>query len=562
MSQFEVEQIPTKPFPGQKPGTSGLRKKVVEVQVPHYLENFTQSTFDAIPELKGGVIVLGGDGRFYNDVAIQIVIRIAAANGVNKVLVAKDGIFATPAVSATVRARKATGAIILTASHNPGGPENDFGYKYNVSNGGPAPEKVTEAIFAKTLVIDHYRIAKLPDIDISKIGSHKWQGFEVEVIDAVEDYLTLFRRIFDFKAISALLQRPDFKCVFDSLSGVNGPFAKRIFVQELGANPESLQGADPLPDFGGGHPDPNLVYAHNLVEAMYSKDKYINFGCAWDGDGDRNMIMGKDFFVTPSDSVAIIAAHAASSIPFYQDGLKAVSRSMPTSGALDRVSQKLGIPLYEVPTGWKFFGNLMDKYEAEGSQGFICGEESFGTGSAHIREKDGMWAVLAWLSILAVQNAQVPVGQPLVSVADIVQQHWKEYGRNYYCRYDYEGVATKGADEMIAHLVTVITSSKKGDRFGEFELASADEFEYKDPVDGSVSAHQGIRFIFTDGSRIIIRLSGTGSSGATIRLYLEKYESVHIGTKTEDALGPLIKVALDTTKIKHFVGTDVPTVIT
>jgi phosphoglucomutase len=540
-----------------------LRKKVAEVKQPNYLENVIQSTLDAVPELKGGTLVLGGDGRYYNDVAIQVVIKLAAGNGVRKVLVAKDGIFATPAVSATIRARKCTGGIILTASHNPGGPENDFGVKYNVSNGGPAPEKVTDSIYARSLKIDNYRLATIDNVDVSKVGIHEWEGFTVEVIDAMTDYVSLFHKIFNFEEISKLLKRPDFKCLFDSLHGVNGPFSKRIFVEELGGSNESLRGCPPLPDFGGGHPDPNLVYAHDLVTAMYSKDVHYDFGCAWDGDGDRNMVMGKDFFVTPSDSVAIIAAYATS-IPHYKSGLKAVSRSMPTSGALDRVADKLGIPLYEVPTGCKFFGNLMDKYESEGSEGFICGEESFGTGSAHIREKDGTWAVLCWLSILASKNNRIPVGQPLISVADIVKDHWKTYGRNYYCRYDYEGVSSSGADKMMAHLVTVISSAKPGDKMGQFTLTSADEFEYKDPVDGSISSHQGIRFIFSDGSRIIIRLSGTGSAGATIRLYLEQYEPANGNheKKTTEGLGPLITVALQTMKLKEFIGTEEPTVIT
>jgi len=558
-----VETVATTPFQGQKPGTSGLRKKVVEVKVPHYLENFTQATFDAVTELKGGVLVLGGDGRYYNDVAIQVIIKMAAANGVSKVLVAQNGIFATPAVSATIRARKATGAIILTASHNPGGPENDFGFKYNISNGGPAPEKITEAIYAITTKIDNYKIAKMDNIDLSQLKSYTFGNFTVEVIDAMTDYLELFHKIFDFKELSKLIQRPGFQCLFDSLSGVTGPFAKRIFVDELRASPDSLQGATPLPDFGGGHPDPNLVYADSLVKAMYSKEKHIEFGCAWDGDGDRNMVLGKDFFVTPSDSVAIIAAQAGC-MPFYKSGLKAVSRSMPTSGALDRVATKLGLPLFEVPTGWKFFGNLMDKYEAEGSQGFICGEESFGTGSAHIREKDGIWAVLAWLSILASKNNSIAHGEKIVTVADIVKAHWKEFGRNYYCRYDYEGVSSEGADKMMAYLRTYVEELKKGDKLDGFEVASADDFKYVDPVDGSVSARQGIRIVFLDGSRIIVRLSGTGSSGATIRLYLEQYEAdpaLH-DKETADALGPLIKLALKTLKLTEFIGTEVPTVIT
>eukprot|EP01127_Copromyxa_protea_P012977 TRINITY_DN3432_c0_g1_i1.p1 TRINITY_DN3432_c0_g1~~TRINITY_DN3432_c0_g1_i1.p1 ORF type:complete len:560 (-),score=136.05 TRINITY_DN3432_c0_g1_i1:49-1728(-) len=557
----KVVEVQTVPFKGQKPGTSGLRKKVTEVQTPHYFENFVQCTFDAVEELKGGTLVLGGDGRFYNDVAIQTVIKMALANGVKKVFVAKDGLFCTPAVSASIRARKATGGIILTASHNPGGPTEDFGIKYNGSNGGPAVESVTEKIFRKTETITSYKTSDLKDIDLTTVATHTFGDFTVEVIDARDDYVGLLKQIFDFDAIRELMKKEGFKFLFDALNGVMGPFAKKVLVDELGAPIESLQGATPLPDFGGGHPDPNLVYAKKLVDRLYSKEENIFFGCAWDGDGDRNMVLGHNFFVTPSDSVAIISANA-SSIPFYKDGLKAVSRSMPTSGALDRVAKDLNIPLYEVPTGWKFFGNLMDKYEAEGSQGFICGEESFGTGSAHIREKDGMWAILAWLSIIAAKNA----GNEVVSVADIVKDHWKKFGRNFYCRYDYEAVSLEGANKMVTHLVERISGLKKGDKLGIFEtpLEYADEFEYTDPVDGSLSAHQGLRFAFQDGSRIIIRLSGTGSVGATIRLYLEKYEPNvdNHDKETLDILAPLIKTALSEMKLHEFIGTETPTVIT
>jgi len=390
MDSFEIETVNTKPFQGQKPGTSGLRKKVSEVKQPHYLENFVQCILDSLPqkELKGSTLVIGGDGRFHNDVAIQIIIKICAANGVGKLLIGKDGIFSTPAVSATIRQRKYFGGIILTASHNPGGPDADFGIKYNQSNGGPAVESLTEEMYEKSKTISHYKIAKIPDVNLSKIGTSSWSGFSVEVIDSIEDYLNLIEKIFNFSDVKTLLKIPHFKSLFDSLYGVTGPYAVKIFAETLGFPRHSCQGEIAKPDFNGGHPDPNLTYAKSLVKRMYSSEN-IAFGCAWDGDGDRNMIMGDNFFVTPSDSVAIIAANA-SCIPYYKSGLKAVSRSMPTSAALDKVAEKLGIPLYEVPTGWKFFGNLMDKYEAEGSTGFICGEESFGTGSAHIREKDGI----------------------------------------------------------------------------------------------------------------------------------------------------------------------------
>lgn len=563
MASFEIITVPTKPFAGQKPGTSGLRKKVAEVMQTNYLENFVQAIFDSLPEdYKGKTIVLGGDGRYYNDVAIQTIIKMAAANGCGKILVAKDGIFATPAVSATVRARKAYGAIILTASHNPGGPNDDFGIKYNISNGGPAPEDVTNAIYKATTTITQYKTSNLPQIDLSKIASHTFGSFTVEVIDAFSDYVPLLEKIFDFPAIKSLIARPNFKCLFDSLNGVTGPFSRRIFHEILGAPIESCVHSEPLNDFGGLHPDPNLTYASALVARVNSDEERIDFGCAWDGDGDRNMILGHKFFVTPSDSLAVIADYAALAIPHFKGGLKALSRSMPTSAAVDRVAKKLGLPLYEVPTGWKFFGNLMDKYEAEGSDGFICGEESFGTGSAHIREKDGIWATLAWLNILAYKNKDVAEGAPLVSVGDIVREHWKTYGRNYYCRYDYEGVDADAANKMIAHLRSVIQSTTPGTKMGNFELSKADDFEYRDPVDNSVSSKQGIRFVFSDGSRFVVRLSGTGSVGATIRLYLEQYEPTKIDLNAQEALKPLIRVALDTMNLKEFIGTETPTVIT
>jgi phosphoglucomutase len=522
---FTVKTVPTTPYEGQAPGTSGLRKKVSVFKQPNYLQNFVQSVFDALPpnELKGCTLVIGGDGRYYNNDAFQVIIKMAAANGVGKLLIGKDGIFSTPAVSATIRKRKCYGGIILTASHNPGGPNGDFGIKYNISNGGPAPENVTNAIFAKTKVIKEYKIADIPNVDLSTLGSHRFGSFEVEVIDAVDDYVELMKKIFDFGALKKFLARPGFRILIDSMHGVTGPYVKRIFVDELGAPLTFTQHTIPKPDFGGGHPDPNLTYAATLVERLYSKTEHIDFGAAFDGDGDRNMILGKDFFVTPSDSVAIISANATV-IPYYKKGLAAVSRSMPTSQALDRVAAKLSLPFYEVPTGWKFFGNLMDKYEKEQPEkGFICGEESFGTGSAHIREKDGIWAVLCWLSILAAKNPDA--SRPLVTVADIVKEHWRIFGRNYYSRYDYEECDSKGAADMMDYLIAQTKALKPGNKVHGFVLAKADEFEYKDPVDGSVSSHQGIRFIFDDGSRVVYRLSGTGSVGATIRIYIEKFEA-------------------------------------
>eukprot|EP01124_Arcella_intermedia_P016559 TRINITY_DN2317_c0_g1_i1.p1 TRINITY_DN2317_c0_g1~~TRINITY_DN2317_c0_g1_i1.p1 ORF type:complete len:557 (-),score=157.76 TRINITY_DN2317_c0_g1_i1:32-1702(-) len=556
MAAFQVETVQTKAYLDQKPGTSGLRKKVTDIQAAeHYIENFVQSIYDSISpaELTGATILVGGDGRYLNDVVIQKIIRISAANGVGKILIGEKGILSTPACSAIIRARKCLGGIVLTASHNPGGPDGDFGIKYNVSNGGPAPEWLTDKIFEKTKGITQYKIAKLPETNIGNIGVVEYGSFSVEVISSMSDYIPLLQTIFDFEKLKNLAKKPNFKVLLDSLNGVTGPYAKHIFTEVLGFPANSTQNDVPLPDFGKGHPDPNLVYAHSLVKRMFS-DEGIAFGCAWDGDGDRNMVTGDNFFVTPSDSVAIIAANATV-IPYYKNGLVAVSRSMPTSGALDRVAKHLGLPLYEVPTGWKFFGNLMDKYEKEGSSGFICGEESFGTGSAHIREKDGIWATLAWLSILEAKNA---------SVADIVKDHWKQFGRNYYSRYDYESVDAGGANKAIENLRNVAKGLKKGDKLGDFEIDFADEFQYTDPVDGSVSRNQGTRFVFSDGSRFVVRLSGTGSVGATIRLYLEKYEPNpdKLSQKTEDALAAVVKVALDTLNLKTYIGTDVPTVIT
>eukprot|EP01128_Nolandella_sp_AFSM9_P004472 TRINITY_DN200_c1_g2_i1.p1 TRINITY_DN200_c1_g2~~TRINITY_DN200_c1_g2_i1.p1 ORF type:complete len:581 (+),score=188.88 TRINITY_DN200_c1_g2_i1:47-1744(+) len=565
MASFEVVTVATKPFEGQKPGTSGLRKRVKEVQQPDYLENFIQSIFTSLgDDLAGSSIVLGGDGRFHNDVAIQLVIKIAAANGVKKVLVAQDGIFPTPAVSATIRARKLLGGVILTASHNPGGPEDDFGIKYNAANGGPAPSSLTDKMYEIASSITEYKTSSISDVDVSVIGTVEYEGFSVEVIDPNEDYIALLSTIFDFEAIKKLLSRADFTPLFDSLNGVTGPASRKIFHELLGADISSCRNSVPLPDFGGLHPDPNLVYAADLVKLVdESTTPVYNFGCAFDGDGDRNLVIGggPKFFVTPSDSVGIIA-HYATCIPYYKDGLKAVARSMPTSASLDRVAKALNIPLYETPTGWKFFQSLMgDIYEKQGSNGFICGEESFGTGSAHIREKDGIWAVLAWLSIIAHKNENTTEGQ-LVSVKDIVEEYWKTYGRNYYQRYDYEGVSADGANKMMEHLRSLTVSLKAGEAFDSFSLDSATEFEYTDPVDKSVTSRQGMIFSFTDGSRFVIRLSGTGSVGATIRLYLEKYEEKELALLAEDALKPLIVVALRTLKLKEFVDREEPSVIT
>ncbi|KVH97677.1 Alpha-D-phosphohexomutase, alpha/beta/alpha domain I [Cynara cardunculus var. scolymus] len=556
MATFKVNRVESSPIEGQKPGTSGLRKKVKVFTQPHYLHNFVQSTFNALSaeKVKGSTLVVSGDGRYFSKDAIQIIIKMAAANGVRRVWVGLNGLMATPAVSAIVRERvgadgsKANGAFILTASHNPGGPNEDFGIKYNMGNGGPAPEGITDKIFENTKTIKEYFIAEgLPDVDISAIGISNFSGpdgqFDIDVFDSASDYVKLLN--------------------YDALSGVAGAYAKRIFVEELGAKESSLLNCVPKEDFGGGHPDPNLTYAKELVARMgLGKNPDSNppeFGAAADGDADRNMILGKRFFVTPSDSVAIIAANAVQAIPYFSSGLKGVARSMPTSAALDVVAKHLNLKFFEVPTGWKFFGNLMDAGLCS-----VCGEESFGTGSDHIREKDGIWAVLAWLSILAFKNKDSLNGGKLVTVEDIVKQHWATFGRHYYTRYDYENVDAGAAKELMAHLVKLQSSLGEGIRSDVANVANADEFEYKDPVDGSVSKNQGIRYLFEDGSRLVFRLSGTGSEGATIRLYIEQYEkdSSKTGRDSQEALGPLVEVALKLSKMQEFTGRSAPTVIT
>ncbi|PKI78174.1 phosphoglucomutase, cytoplasmic [Punica granatum] len=583
MVTFAVSKVESTPFDGQKPGTSGLRKKVKVFAQPHYLHNFVQSTFNALSAEKvtGATLVVSGDGRYFSKDAIQIIIKMAAANGVRRVWVGQNGLLSTPAVSAVIRERtghdgaKATGAFILTASHNPGGPNEDFGIKYNMENGGPAPESITDKIYENTKTIREYLIAEnLPNVDITVPGVTSFSGpegqFDVEVFDSASDYVALMKSIFDFQSIRKLLSSPKFSFCYDALHGVAGAYAKRIFVEELGAQESSLLNCTPKEDFGGGHPDPNLTYAKELVARMglgksNTGEEPPEFGAAADGDADRNMILGKRFFVTPSDSVAIIAANAVDAIPYFSGGLKGVARSMPTSAALDVVAKHLNLKFFEVPTGWKFFGNLMDAGMCS-----VCGEESFGTGSDHIREKDGIWAVLAWLSILAYKNKDNLNGEKLVTVEDIVRQHWATYGRHYYTRYDYENVDAGAAKELMAYLVKLQSSLSevndivKGVRSDISKVVHADEFEYKDPVDGSVSKHQGIRYLFEDGSRLVFRLSGTGSEGATIRLYIEQYEkdSSKTGRDSQEALAPLVDVALKLSKMQEFTGRSAPTVIT
>ncbi|KQZ94151.1 phosphoglucomutase [Mesorhizobium sp. Root157] len=541
-----IRTVATKPYDDQKPGTSGLRKKVPVFQQEHYAENFIQSIFDALEGFKGKTLVLGGDGRFYNREVIQKVIGIAAANGFGKVMVGQGGILSTPAASNLIRKYKAFGGIILSASHNPGGPHEDFGIKYNAENGGPAPERITDAIFAKSKTIREYKIVDIGEIDIDKLGTVQAGGMTVEVIDPVKDYAGLMESLFDFNALRKLFES-GFHMRFDSMHAVTGPYGKEILENRLGAAKGTCRNFKPLPDFGGHHPDPNLVHAKHLYDEMMGADA-PDFGAASDGDGDRNLIIGKGIFVTPSDSVAMLAANATVA-PGYRKGLAGIARSMPTSGAADRVAEKLGIGIYETPTGWKFFGNLLDAGMAT-----ICGEESAGTGSNHVREKDGLWAVLLWLSIIAVRGE---------SVKEIVTKHWATYGRNYYSRHDYEEVETERANALITALRGKL-ASLPGTKVRGLTVAKADDFAYHDPVDGSVSEHQGIRVLFEGGSRVVFRLSGTGTSGATLRVYIERYEpdaSKH-DIETQQALADLIAAADDIAGIRSHTGRAKPSVIT
>ncbi|KAI5120434.1 hypothetical protein M0805_009896 [Coniferiporia weirii] len=557
----QVKEITTKPFDGQKPGTSGLRKRVKVFQQEHYTENFVQAILDSV-EPKGQTLVIGGDGRYFSPEAVQTILKIASANGVAKLIIGKDGILSTPAASNVIRKYKAYGGILLTASHNPGGPNNDFGIKYNVSNGGPAPENVTDKIFQRTKEIKSYRVLELPPIDLSKVGSSKYGSTDVEIIDSVSDYLELLEGIFDFALIKSFLQNtPDFRVLFDGLNGVTGPYAKGILVDALGLPTGAIQNCVPLPDFGGGHPDPNLTYAHTLVEAVEKNN--IQFGAASDGDGDRNMIYGKGAFVTPSDSVAIIADWAEECIPYFKSGIKGLARSMPTSAAIDYVAKKKGLEYFEVPTGWKFFGNLMDAGRLS-----ICGEESFGTGSDHIREKDGIWAVVAWLNILAAANKKSP--NKVIGINEILLDHYEKYGRSFFSRYDYEEVASDDATKMVdalnVHIAkgTLIGKKYKASTGEAFAVSETTNFNYTDPIDKSVSKNQGQIVRFDDGSRVVFRLSGTGSQGATVRMYVEKYtkDKAQYGQETAEGLKGLIEVALTISQLKEFLHVTEPTVIT
>lgn len=538
--------VATQPYDDQKPGTSGLRKKVPVFQQPNYVENFIQSIFDSVAGFSGETLVIGGDGRYFNRETIQIAIKMAAANGFGRVIVGQGGILSTPAASHLIRKNKAFGGIILSASHNPGGPTEDFGIKYNVSNGGPAPEKVTDAIYARSLEIDRYAINDGPDIDLERISVQHVEDLAVEVIDSVDDYAALMETLFDFGAIRQMFAG-GFRMSFDAMHAVTGPYALEILERRLDAQPGTVKNGIPLPDFGGHHPDPNLVHAHELYELMMSADA-PDFGAASDGDGDRNLIIGKGIFVTPSDSLAMLAANAHLA-PGYSGGLKGIARSMPTSGAADRVAEKLGIGIYETPTGWKFFGNLLDAGLVT-----ICGEESAGTGSSHVREKDGLWAVLLWLNILAARKQ---------SVQEIAADHWATYGRNYYARHDYEGLSVEAATGLMDNLRAQLPTLP-GRKLGSLSIRTADDFAYTDPVDGSVSEHQGIRILFEGGSRIVFRLSGTGTSGATLRVYLERFEpdAAHHGMETQIALAGLIEAADGIAEIRNRTGRDKPSVIT
>lgn len=538
--------IATSPIAGQKPGTSGLRKKTPVFMGPHYLENFTQSIFDAIGGAAGKTFVLGGDGRYFNDSVAQIILKMAAANGAAKVIVGQHAVLSTPAASHLIRLNKTDGGIIMSASHNPGGPEEDFGVKFNMPNGGPAPEAVTEAMYQRTTELTEYRISDAPDIDLGRIGATTLDGMAVEVVDSVTDYAALMETLFDFPAIRAMFAG-GFTMRFDAMCAVTGPYGIEVLENRLGAAKGTVTHGTPLPDFGGMHPDPNPTWAHELMDEMMGPDA-PDFGAASDGDGDRNMVVGRGVYVSPSDSLAVLAANAHLA-PGYARGLAGVARSMPTSAAADRVADALGIGKFETPTGWKFFGNLLDAGKAT-----LCGEESFGTGSDHVREKDGLWAVLLWLNILAVRKQ---------SVAAIMAEHFAKFGRNYYSRHDFEAIASDKADAMMAALRASLPSLA-GRQVEGMTIQAADDFAYTDPIDGSVSRQQGVRILFTDGSRIVLRLSGTGTEGATLRLYLERFTPGPEGLDhdPQEALAPVIRAAHTLASITEFTGRRDPNVIT
>lgn len=544
---MNIKQIPTQAFSDQKPGTSGLRKKVTQFQQPGYLENFVQAIFNTIQPCEGKTLVLGGDGRFYNREAIQVIIRMAVANGFSQLLIGKGGILSTPAASCVIRKYRACGGIILSASHNPGGPDEDFGIKFNGDNGGPAAEKLTEAIFQQTLVMQHYKSITSADVELDQLATVNIGQTRIDIIDPVTDYADLMESMFDFDAMGRLLSNSEFRMCFDAMHAVNGPYAKEILEKRLGAPTGTVINGKPLTDFGGGHPDPNLVHAHQLVDLLHGDDP-LDFGAASDGDGDRNMVLGKAFYINPCDSLAILTANATL-IPAYAKGIAGVARSMPTSRAVDRVAKAMDIPCYETPTGWKFFGNLLDAGKIT-----LCGEESFGTGSDHVREKDGLWAVLFWLNLIAVKKQ---------SVSQIVKDHWSKYGRDYFTRHDYEAVDSAAAQEMISQLKAKI-ASLPGQMIAGIRIDAADDFEYIDPVDQSKTLAQGVRLYLQNGGRIVFRLSGTGTQGATLRVYLDCYEQAAdlLAQDTQQALNTLIQVAAELAGIKEFTGREKPDVIT
>lgn len=541
-----VKEINTKPFLDQKSGTAGLRKKVKIFQQPHYLENFLQSIFDCVSALKGGTLVIGGDGRYHNRKAIQTAIAMAAGNGVQRVICGQAGLLSTPAASHLIRKSGAAGGFILTASHNPAGPEGDFGIKFNVAGGGQASEGLTQRVYEHSKKLKHYRVFEGGSVDLDCRGLQTLGGAEIEIVDSVDDYADLMQQLFDFDRIRGWLKNGG-SLRFDAMHAVTGPYAQRIFVEMLGAPLNSIQNASPLEDFGGGHPDPNLVYGKHLADLAYS-GRSPDLVAASDGDGDRNMILGRGIFISPGDSLAMLAAHL-NQLPGYRRGLAGVARSMPTCRALDVVAKALAIPCYETPTGWKFFANLLDSGKIT-----LCGEESFGTSSAHVREKDGVWAVLAWLNVLAATQ---------LSVRDLAQQHWRRYGRHYYARHDYEELAANKAEAVMQSLQGRLLALP-GQTFGDWTVSAADEFSYQDPVDGSIAVAQGLRIVFGDAARIVLRLSGTGTEGATLRLYLERYErhESSLGWDNAEALAPLAAIAGRIARIGELTGRSAPSLVT